>query len=412
MTESSTMLRTLRSTVLGLLTVALACPALRADDESPEAVLKRNGLRRSGTTYVLAAEAAVQKKLTEVKGLSKQLAYAVMQQKALEQGTQDSKALLQELRQRRSMLNAQLSQVQTALQNNQLIGAINQLNDQIDMLQESASDPGAVKRMTSQVSQKREAYMQGMLDLRTLIDEAKQKYAELAKNDGVKNAFAALNRTTKAKLTLGPSRAFIANVKLVEKAEGSVQREFVPLREDAGVFEVDVTFNNKVVKSLCLDTGASFISLSAKVAAEIGLKPGKSDPTVLTEIADGSKVQAKLMKIPSVRVGKFTVRDVPCIVAPADQGDVPLLLGGSFLKNFSYHVNPGEGKLILAKVETEDVKDGAKTKAATKSSARGPKGARATKPEPDAGEDSPGKGSEFDGPKPKRGSEFDDPPKE
>ena len=165
------------------------------------------------------------------------------------------------------------------------------------MLEESI-DPDAKKTMNSQVSQKREAYMQAMLELRRLADAANEKYATVAKSAEATEALGAVQRTTKTKLAMGPSRAFTANVKLFEKAEGSVRTEAIELREQGGVFELDVTFNNKVVKSLCLDTGASLISLSSSVAAQIGLKPTKSDPTIIM-VADGRNCRP--VTIPTVQ---------------------------------------------------------------------------------------------------------------
>ena len=119
--------------------------------------------------------------------------------------------------------------------------------------------------------------------------------------------------------------------------------ETVELRKEGGIYWVDVTFNGKVTKPLAFDTGASSVVLPASLAAAIGLKPGKDDPTVRTQVADGSIVEAKRMTIPSVRVGKFTVQDVVCIVMPADKEDVSPLLGQTFLKNFTHQFSGETG---------------------------------------------------------------------
>ena len=59
------------------------------------------------------------------------------------------------------------------------------------------------------------------------------------------------------------------------------------------------------------------------------------------------------MTLDSVRVGKFTVKDVRCAVLPAGLTQAPPLLGGSFLRHFSYRHNPGGGKVTFWKVQTE-----------------------------------------------------------
>jgi clan AA aspartic protease (TIGR02281 family) len=127
-----------------------------------------------------------------------------------------------------------------------------------------------------------------------------------------------------------------------------------------------VTFNGKLTKPLAFDTGAASVVLPAALAAAIGLKPGKDDPTVRTQVADGSIVEAKRMTIPSVRVGKFTVQDVVCLVMPAAKEDVPPLLGQTFLKNFTHQFSGETGTLVLSQVETpeaEKVAPRAKTSA-------------------------------------------------
>jgi clan AA aspartic protease (TIGR02281 family) len=113
-----------------------------------------------------------------------------------------------------------------------------------------------------------------------------------------------------------------------------------------------VTFNGKVTKPLAYDTGASSVVLPASLAAQIGLKPGKDDPTVRAQVVDGSVVEAKQMTIPSVRVGKFTFKDVVCIVMTADRKNAPPLLGQTFLRNLTYKFSGGT--LVLTRVETSE----------------------------------------------------------
>lgn len=62
------------------------------------------------------------------------------------------------------------------------------------------------------------------------------------------------------------------------------------------------------------DTGASSISMSDVMAAQIGLKPKKGDSEGLSHIADGSIVPCLNTIIDSVTVGKFTVKDVKCSI--------------------------------------------------------------------------------------------------
>lgn len=101
---------------------------------------------------------------------------------------------------------------------------------------------------------------------------------------------------------------------LTRSNSGNTETDRIPLRKEGGVYWLDVTFNGKATKSLVYDTGASTISLSDVMAAEIGLTPKKDDYEASAQIADGSIVKDKRTIIDFVKVGKFTVKDVECSI--------------------------------------------------------------------------------------------------
>jgi len=356
--------------------VAAACAAVLvgADDAKPEDVLKSQGLKRSGSTYVVASEADAQRKLSEARLASRQLNYALREQEAALQGAQGRKALVQELTQERIALNEQMGAVDQALnamgppianaavafqrnqlvnQHNQLVAAINVLSDRLNLLRDQGADPQLAQKMSAEVARRREAFLQAVLDLRQIVDKTTALYAGMAGDETIKRALADLSSKSKSTtFKPGPSREFLANVKLLEKAEKSILTEVVELRRKGGVYEVDVTFNGKVTVPLVFDTGATFTTISAELAARIGLKPQESDRPVELHVADGGVVKASLMTIPSVRVGKFTVDNVVCAVMPPGKAEIPLLLGQSFHRHFTYKFTSESGQLILSRVET------------------------------------------------------------
>jgi clan AA aspartic protease (TIGR02281 family) len=322
-----------------------------ADDPVADAVLKAKALRKAGSLYVLAAESDVQKKVVEARATSRQMAQAVAQQRAYERAIREGRQAVRDLTEQRIALNNQLAQATTAVQHNQLAAQINELTDRLNLLAQQEADPEAKRKIDEQAARRREEYVQAVLDMRRLVDDAQAAYAALARDDGVRGALERLNRRGKEKVSLGPSRAFLANVKLLEKAEASVLSESIALRKEGGIFWVDVTFNGKVTRPMAFDTGASEVVLPADLAAQVGLKPGRDAPTVRCRIADGSIVEAKRVTAPSMRVGRFTVADVPCVVMPADKGDVPPLLGQTFQRHFLLKFSPDAGTLVLSKVE-------------------------------------------------------------
>ena len=98
--------------------------------------------------------------------------------------------------------------------------------------------------------------------------------------------------------------------------------------------------------------GASLISLPQKTAKSFGLKPSASDETILLQLADGRTIQAKLMKLSEVRVGKFTLKDVECAVLGPEAIAAEPLLGMSFLGHFKFEIDAQAETLTMVKVKT------------------------------------------------------------
>jgi clan AA aspartic protease (TIGR02281 family) len=368
--------------ISGLVTALAIFQAAGAATQTPDDVLKSRGLKRSGSSYVLSGEAEVQRKMREAQLLSQQLTQASMQQMALEQDEQVRKEEIAQLTEERLELNNQLAAAEPGLgvaQHNQLVARINALSDAIRTLQARSPDPELKRQASAAVRQRRGSFIDAVLNLRQLADQTNQKYSALAKDESIGQALRDLGARSKTAFKLGPSSAFKRNIELLSAVEKRVLTDKIELRPRGGVYELDVTFAGKVTVPLYFDTGASYTTLSAELAARIGLSPHPSDPLVRISTADGSSFEAKLATIPSVRVGKFVLNDVACVILPPDKKDAPLLLGQSFLNAFEFKVTP-DSHLILSKVAAADAKPKApdRTKKAKKSRARAKPGARAT----------------------------------
>ncbi len=348
------MLRMRLSTPVGLLALLLPSTAFSADDASAEALLKNKGLRRQGTIYVSPGEAEFSRKLSMARAIYKGFTGAVMQQESLARHLESNKQMIQQLTEQRVFLNQQLSQVTTPQENNRLVGMINELTDRINLMNNAGDDTGAAQEVRAQASNRREAYIQALLDLRALADSTAKTYEELGDDAEVKDALAALSKPSRPKVTLGPSRAYLANLKLLEKAEGGMLTETIQLRSDNGVFWVDVTLNGKTTIPMVFDTGAGILSLGESDAAKAGLVSKPSDRTITLQVADGTSHEGKLMTIDSVRIGKFTVRNVECAVSSKEKSNVPPLLGGPFLKHFTFKMNQAAGTVTFTKIETPE----------------------------------------------------------
>ncbi len=366
-------------------------PPETAENLSPADLLKSRNLKRVGTTYILVDEQQIQRSLSAARAQLVQFRQAAAQQNAFEAGNQDRRAFGDQLIKQRAYLNQQLAEIDRQMpsadlartnaavnlarndlvnQHNQLIATINEISDRLQLIQNQGDGAEFKGKMGQEVARLRESYIQAILDVRQSIDEARKSYEELAKDPEVAKAIQALNDQSKAKVKLGPSREFQTIAANFEKTEKSVLTETVEVRKQGGVFWIDVTINGKITKPMIFDTGASLISISSAFAAEIGIRPKPSDPTIKCETADGSVVEAKQVKIGSMRVGKFTVKDVVCAVMPPEKGDVPPLLGQTFYRHFTYRFTPEAGRLTISQVDEGDARPATTTRSQPKAKSR------------------------------------------
>jgi clan AA aspartic protease (TIGR02281 family) len=349
------MIRTTSAVCVGLSLLLGSVHSTTADDTpAPTDVLKAKGLKRSGDTFVLGIEAEVQKAVSEARAASKAVQQILERKKQFDLHVRDGNDAIRDLTEQRIMLNQQLPNAATTQEHNRIVGMLNEVSDRLNLLQRELGDPEAGQAAGTQVAMKRETFIEKVLKLRQLVDQGQEEYASIAKDEDIKKALAALSKGAQRAVKLGPSKSFLTNVKLLENVEKSVLTESVALRKEGGIYWLDVTFNGKVTKPMAFDTGASIVVLPYAMAKEVGLTPGKDAPKVLTKVADGTVTEARKVIAPLLRVGKFTVKDVECIVMPASKTDVPPLLGQTFQKHFTIKFDPEARKLVLTKVETDE----------------------------------------------------------
>ncbi len=350
-------------------------------------ILKSHDLKRStGSTWILSGEAGIRKDVAQVQGLSAQLRSAQMQQQALDEGNQNPKVMMEYYREQIDALGGRVAMFDQELANlgpsvgnntvetyrgilvrerNAVVAEQNRLNQLISSLDNQKQEfQDFQQQFMGEVIRLRDSYVQGVDDLRKSVDEIMAKYAELGNNDEITKALADSSKVLKSKQKLGPSKELAAALKWLERFEGSVQSETIELHRENNVDHIDAVLAGKGPYRMVFDTGAGPTTISAKLAAELKLKP--TGRTVQCTVADGSKVMAKEMIIPSVGVGRLIVKNVTCVAMPDEKGDVALLLGQSFLHHFDYKYTQGTGRLALTKVEP----DGPAAKSSTKSSGK------------------------------------------
>lgn len=114
-------------------------------------------------------------------------------------------------------------------------------------------------------------------------------------------------------------------------------------RNRAGHFEAPGRINGEPVNFL-LDTGATYVAISADLADELGLEAGRS---AWFNTANG-RVEGTLTELDEVSLGGLKVQNVQGSISPGMERDT-VLLGMSFLNLLSIEMHAGEMVLSLPK---------------------------------------------------------------
>ena len=113
--------------------------------------------------------------------------------------------------------------------------------------------------------------------------------------------------------------------------------------DGGGQFSTDVLIEGERVHML-VDTGATMVSISAAVAARLGIRPDPSKPKWRIHTANGDSI-ASPATLRNVSFGALFMNDVEALVLDRSAGEVNLL-GASFLKRLA-SVEQRDGLLIL-----------------------------------------------------------------
>lgn len=114
-------------------------------------------------------------------------------------------------------------------------------------------------------------------------------------------------------------------------------------RDGRGHFQTDGRVDGRRI-GFMVDTGASVVALNESAAAQVGIRPLRSDFTATVNTANGT-LKAARTRLPSVEIGGIVVRDVEAMVLP-DAALSENLLGLSFLSKLRRYEFAG-GKLVM-----------------------------------------------------------------
>ena len=319
-----------------------------------EALLE-HGLRLSRERAILQSEVATIAALKRIQRSRKDVTAARKGLDGLERKQAELRSAAERLLRLNVQLNGRLASLgsKQVLLNNKLVAAIKANQGQLRLLSREGERLAAqVGRFRQEHNQAREMYVQQILDARRHADQTQRRYQELADDQEVAALLENVRSEQGKPIELRPSPSFRSSLKRLGDLEETVITEAIPLRRAAGgTFYVTVVVNGQHAQEMVLDSGAAVVSLSAQAAADCGVVVKPSDPELTLQLADGSRISARRVQIPSVRVGKFTVENVnAAVLGPQAVGAEPLL-GMSFLENFAFEIKAAEGSLHLTRVQ-------------------------------------------------------------
>jgi clan AA aspartic protease (TIGR02281 family) len=143
--------------------------------------------------------------------------------------------------------------------------------------------------------------------------------------------------------------------KIVQQQIAEAQQpKRVEFSRDSRGITLSVKLNRKADVRLVMDTGSALVVLRRSVAKKLGINLESTKPDAKLIVADGRKVDAKLVTLASVEVEGVVANNVEAAVMLEEvQGGLLYedgLLGMSFLKRFNFKVDQRQKRLILEKI--------------------------------------------------------------
>ena len=119
----------------------------------------------------------------------------------------------------------------------------------------------------------------------------------------------------------------------------------IPLEASGGGWVTRVKLNDVRTARFLVDTGASVTVLSSVLASELRIRPDPDGQPVTFRGLGGERT-ARLVRIPSVRVGEIEATDVVAVIL--DTG-LPYdgILGNTFLARYTVQLDPRRGVMSL-----------------------------------------------------------------
>jgi len=332
--------------------IMIAATGLEGDPKAAKDLLRSRGLIRSGSTYVLPAERELTGGLRDLKDLEKELADAVKKRDQWQYWIAQRRWQLQAGAAELDRLTVLLGRADDVDDHNEVVMRMNAVAAQVRALERQIDDAEKNEQIPGQLAKARAAFQIRVTQLNELVHDVQTEYQKLAANPEIAEALAIASGKPDKPYNLGPLRRFQSNVERLRGYEEIVVVDHIDLRPNGGTYLVDTVINGRHPKVMILDTGASIVLLNESTARASGAKLDAAEKAY-AKVADGRIIESRRVVLDSITVGRFTIKNVECAVLPDGTVEIEALLGGSFLDNFTYTVDPAANILTLTRENVE-----------------------------------------------------------
>jgi clan AA aspartic protease (TIGR02281 family) len=329
-------------------TAAPSTVAPTGDQSAAAQVFNAKGLTKVDSVLESSDEAPVHAAVIKVQGLKSKVASQAAAMADVARARDNAMDDLYKVEEKLSTLENQLNAAKEQADISALVAARNETlrqgSQKYDKIQELRKREGHIEDFQA-------AYADAVGAATALAGPASEHYARLAADTTVQAAIESCNRNAAGSLKLGPSPQFSSDIAFLKKCSYALALDTIPVSiDDGGLPNVDVTVNGQTARMIW-DSGASSVSLSYETADAMGLHATDKDETVTATVANGQKVQAKLIHVPEMRVGPFLATDVMCEISPRSKLRPPDLLGDAFQGRFLSRLDQQANVLHLMPVD-------------------------------------------------------------
>ncbi|SMP73980.1 clan AA aspartic protease, TIGR02281 family [Neorhodopirellula lusitana] len=334
-------------------------PYSEAVVEKADAILKKAGLRRSGSSLQSTEASDLARVISSLSRKRRELRQVQNELAAVQAAIDQMDKMLARLNLTDGELNLQLTQIagDDVIASNRIVAMINATRSQITETRRVRAEKVELLRKNRAIVNSEEAsYAEQVFQIRKQIDAAGEKLKAQMQIGDVKIAIDVMNHNFDVPKEITVSEILRSISNRLASFESDVFQESIPLEVGpSGSLTVMASLNNQPL-SMVVDSGATVVTLPANTAIELKITiPGDASPVTLS-LANGARIQGKRIFLDSLRVGQFEAKQVEAVVLEPIAGGVQPLLGLSFLDRYRFELDSNAKTLNLLEVADSDSK--------------------------------------------------------